>query len=1251
MITKTEYALMADASYISTRENENRFPIPHAQDWSKIPDSEKIDPSSGFKVVSFQRGNEVVISSAGAYLFGQGDGRDILSSYDGMAGKQDLVQFKAGVAAANVAVSRWGDSLTLRIGNTQDQLTIWNYFYNDGSFNPYGIETIRFDDGTSWGYTEIKAKTLVATEGDDILYGFNSADVIHGLSGNDTLYGQGGDDTLDGGLGNDTISGGDGNDILRGNAGNDVLSDWNRASFMDGGSGDDSLTAYDAASLLAGGTGNDKIQAFAQDSVVAFNRGDGVDQLTAGCPSMTLSLGGGIQISDLELRKESDTYVLSMGGGDQVAITLDTPTTQSIRLQIVGEDIRWYSLDAVIQAFDALRAEDPLLSFWNIGDILPTYQLGSSLVQAFGGDLAYQYAQPGSLDSFSPEAIAATVFNSDFGVEPQLAVTNSAPSAGTPIADQAATEGQAFSFAIQTSAFTDPNAGDALSYRVTLSDGSALPAWLTFNAATSTLSGTPANGDVGNLSLKVTATDTGGLNASQIFRLSIANANDTPVGVASIINANDTPVVVKSIANQTAMQGQAFSFTLPVRAFSDPDTSYGDRLTYAVTQTDGSALPTWLTFDSATNTMSGTPANGDVGDLSIKVTATDTGGLSASQTFGLAVANVNDAPTLVSQIADATATQGVVFSTTIPMGTFADIDVGDTLTYSAQLSDGSALPSWLTFNASTQTLQGTPTTSGTLSVRITATDSDGLAASDVFTLAIASDDQVLTGTANVDTLTGGAGNDTLNGLAGNDKLYGNAGNDTLDGGAGNDTMVGGAGDDTYVVDATSDTITENASEGTDFVQSSVSFTLAANVENLTLTGTAAINGTGNALDNVLTGNSAANTLSGGAGADTMIGGAGDDTYVVDNIGDVVTEDSSEGNDSVQSRVTYMIGANLENLSLTGASAINGTGNAFNNAITGNNAANVLDGGAGADTMAGGVGNDTYVVDDVGDVVTENSGQGTDLVQSGIGYTLGANVENLILTGTSAINGTGNALNNVLTGNSAANVLDGGVGTDKMAGGAGDDTYVVDATSDTITENASEGTDSVQSSVSFTLAANVENLTLTGTAAINGTGNALDNVLTGNSAANTLSGGAGADTLDGGAGNDSLVGGVGNDTYLFGRGYESDIVTENDSTVGNTDVANFLSGIATDQIWFSHVGNALQVSIIGTPDVMTIKNWYAGSAYHVEQFKTADDKTLLDTNVDVLVQAMATFAPPAAGQTTLPTNYQTMLEPVIAANWQ
>ncbi len=159
------------------------------------------------------------------------------------------------------------------------------------------------------------------------------------------------------------------------------------------------------------------------------------------------------------------------------------------------------------------------------------------------------------------------------------------------------------------------------------------------------------------------------------------------------------------------------------------------------------------------------------------------------------------------------------------------------------------------------------------------------------------------------------------------------------------------------------------------------------------------------------------------------------------------------------------------------------------------------------------------------------------------------------------------------------------------------------------------------------------------------------MLTGNSAANTLTGNAGNDTLDGGTGMDSLIGGTGNDTYLLGRGYGADTVTENDSTAGNTDIASFLSGVATDQIWFRHVGNNLEASIIGTSDKLTISNWYSGSAYHVEQFKTADNHTLLDTKVEALVQAMAAFAPPAAGQTTLPSNYQTALAPVIAANWQ
>jgi len=383
--------------------------------------------------------------------------------------------------------------------------------------------------------------------------------------------------------------------------------------------------------------------------------------------------------------------------------------------------------------------------------------------------------------------------------------------------------------------------------------------------------------------------------------------------------------------------------------------------------------------------------------------------------------------------------------------------------------------------------------------------------------------QTIRGGAFDDTLDGREGDDVLIAAGGNDILIGGQGDDRLDGGSGRDVLIGGVGGDIYVIGDLLDTILEFDGEGADSVQSSVNHTLAANVENLLLTGVNAINGTGNILVNVLTGNAAANRLDGGAGADTMNGAGGNDTYIVDNIADKPSETAGGGTDTVQSSVTFTLGVNVENLTLTGTAAINGTGNTLNNALTGNSANNVLNGVAGSDTMRGGLGNDTYLVDTIGDTTLELVGEGTDTVQSAFNWTLASNIENLTLTGTAAANGAGNTLANILTGNGANNLLNGLGGSDTMRGGDGNDTYVVDSLGELVIEtSATGGTDTVQSSVPFTLGANVENLIITGSVPTNGTGNTLNNVLTGNIASNVLNGGAGADTMRGGDGNDSYV---------------------------------------------------------------------------------------------------------------------------------
>jgi Ca2+-binding RTX toxin-like protein len=254
-----------------------------------------------------------------------------------------------------------------------------------------------------------------------------------------------------------------------------------------------------------------------------------------------------------------------------------------------------------------------------------------------------------------------------------------------------------------------------------------------------------------------------------------------------------------------------------------------------------------------------------------------------------------------------------------------------------------------------------------------------------------SGDDRLEGTAGNDSLDGLAGNDELLGLAGLDTLIGGAGLDTLDGGVGNDSMTGGTGSDIYVVDSAGDLVTENQNAGSDTVQSSISYTLGVNLEKLTLTGTAVINGTGNNLNNVLTGNSANNTLNGGngndtlkggTGNDTLTGGTGNDTYTVNSTGDSVTENQNAGTDTVESSISYTLGANLEKLTLTGTAAINGTGNNLNNVLTGNSANNTLNGGNGNDSLSGNNGSDTLIGGNGNDTLV--GGSGNDSLTGGVG---------------------------------------------------------------------------------------------------------------------------------------------------------------------------------------------------------------------------------------------------------------------------
>lgn len=356
------------------------------------------------------------------------------------------------------------------------------------------------------------------------------------------------------------------------------------------------------------------------------------------------------------------------------------------------------------------------------------------------------------------------------------------------------------------------------------------------------------------------------------------------------------------------------------------------------------------------------------------------------------------------------------------------------------------------------------------------------------------------GVPTTDNLIGTEEPDTISGLLLADVLTGLGGNDNLDGGPGIDQMAGGAGSDTYAVDETLDVVSEFAGQGTDTVNATATYTLPNDVENLNLLGVAAINGTGNALVNIIVGNGAANVIEGGALGDNLNGGLGNDTlsYASSNAGVTVNigANTAAGGHAQGDTIS-----NFENL----------LGSAFADTLTGSGVANILDGGAGIDTLVGGGANDTYFVDDPNDVVTELGGGGTaDVVNStAASYTLAVNVENLILGGIGNINGTGNGAANQITGNAGNNIIQGLVGGDTLNGGDGIDTVSYASSNAAVTinlaTNAAAGGHAAGDVIS-----NFENVI----------GSGFGDTLMGSAIANVFTGGAGADTINGGLGIDT-----------------------------------------------------------------------------------------------------------------------------------
>jgi VCBS repeat-containing protein len=684
------------------------------------------------------------------FTFTSGSGNLYIGEWDNSPA--DKLQF-TDLSSADVSLSQdqWGD-LIISVIPTGESIQLGNWLADAG----FRIEEIIFADGVVWGVSDIQSRLSYApTTGNDVVSGTAGDDAIRAMSGNDLIQAGAGNDTVLAGAGDDWISGDGGSDILSGGSGSDDIeadawyADTNN-DLLDGGTGDDYLYAGISNDLVIGGAGSDELVGDDGNDVILFNRGDGNDLL---CPwsangvplaqmADTLSLGGGISYGDLSFSTANGyDLTLDLGNGDSITFAswLEWPENRAVsRLQLIAETMPGYDLNSAdpllnkrIQQFDFLAlagqfeaalAADPSITAWQLAPHMAGCHLGGSDTVAIGGDMAYLYGKNGNLDGLSEAEVRAQLNDAAFGMA-----------------------GQTLTKTVQgpvSSVFADVDAihGDHLTYTATLADGSPLPSWLAFDAATQTFSGTPGDYDGGTLNVLVIATDTGGLTATAGFALTVTGGvlNLAPVAADdAAITTEDTAQTTIAIADLLANDIDPDAGDVLSLAGFDAVTAQGNSVVQDAPSTGSGQAQGNLVLTLGDNYQS--LAAGQTVQDSFTYTIADASGATSTATVNVTITGTNDAPLVATAIAAQFSNEDAAFSYTIPAGSFSDIDQGDVLSYTATLADGSALPSWLAFDAATQTFSGTPGNGevGSYDVSVTATDMSGLSASSTFALNIA----------------------------------------------------------------------------------------------------------------------------------------------------------------------------------------------------------------------------------------------------------------------------------------------------------------------------------------------------------------------------------------------------------------------------------------------------------------------------------------------------------------------------------